>query len=232
MAHRRGKQQGPDPGVGTWSDQRPSAVMLIPVPVTPCGTCGLVADLDHIESEIRGPCALGGGGMRGAVSWGSLCAGLGGSRAAQHPSASITGGGLPTSCAPGGILSIPRAGPGVPPCPSTRPTRVGQMWPFPGGMESVIRGAMGLRSPCAHSVGQSPHVPGRRGHPKVPGSADTIRGASGPTAAPLVSTTMLGAVCLVLLLGYGGCRAWGRVWAGGTGPWGLARALGTGTGSP
>uniref|UniRef100_A0A8C3N6P1 Uncharacterized protein n=1 Tax=Geospiza parvula TaxID=87175 RepID=A0A8C3N6P1_GEOPR len=56
---------------------------------------------------------------------------------------------------------------------------------------------MGLRSPCAHSVGQSPRVSSRQGHSKVPSSPDTIRGLSRPTTAPLLCTTMLGAVCLV-----------------------------------
>ncbi|XP_064253431.1 chymotrypsin-C-like [Passer domesticus] len=65
---------------------------------------------------------------------------------------------------------------------------------------------MGLRSPCAHSLGQSPRVSRRQGHSKVPSSPDTIRGVSSPIAAPLLSTTMLGAVCLVVLLGYAyGC---------------------------
>lgn len=82
---------------------------------------------------------------------------------------------------------------------------------------------MGLRSPCAHSVGQSPHGSDRQGHSKVSSSADTIRGVSGPTVTPLVTTTMLGLISLLVLLGYGGCRAWGRVGAGGTGPWGLPR---------
>lgn len=117
--------------------------------------------------------------------------------------------------------AFPEQGQVSPSCPSMVPTDVRQMWLFPGRTVSVIRGAVGLRRPCAHSVGQFPHVLGRRGHSKVPSSADTIRGVSGPTATPLVSTAMLGAVCLVLLLGYGGCRAWGRVGAGGTGPWGL-----------
>uniref|UniRef100_A0A8C3NDM5 Peptidase S1 domain-containing protein n=1 Tax=Geospiza parvula TaxID=87175 RepID=A0A8C3NDM5_GEOPR len=53
---------------------------------------------------------------------------------------------------------------------------------------------MGLRSPCAHSVGQSPRVSSRQGHSKVPSSPDTIRGLSRPTTAPLLCTTMLGAV--------------------------------------
>ncbi|XP_036252114.1 chymotrypsin-C-like [Molothrus ater] len=65
---------------------------------------------------------------------------------------------------------------------------------------------MGLRSPCAHSVGQSPRVSSQQGHSKVPSSPDTIRGVSSPTTAPLLRTTMLGAVCLVVLLGYAyGC---------------------------
>ncbi|XP_071305449.1 chymotrypsin-C-like [Agelaius tricolor] len=65
---------------------------------------------------------------------------------------------------------------------------------------------MGLRSPCAHSVGQSPCVSSQQGHSKVPSSPDTIRGVSGPNTSSLLRTTMLGAVCLVVLLGYAyGC---------------------------
>lgn len=142
-------------------------------------------------------------------------------RVAGLPNTPLPASWLPTSCAQGGTVPILRAGPGVPTMSQHGANRCQADVAVPRWDCECDNRDMGLRRPCAHSVGQFPHVLGRRGHSKVPGSADTIRGVSGPTATPLVSTTMLGAVCLVLLLGYGGCRAWGRVGAGGTGPWGL-----------
>ncbi|XP_053853355.1 chymotrypsin-C-like isoform X2 [Vidua macroura] len=81
-----------------------------------------------------------------------------------------------------------------------------QMWPFPGGTVSAIREGNGAEEPLCPQRGTVPTCQSQAGTLQGPQQSRHYKRVSSPTAAPFLHTTMLGAVCLVVLLGYAyGC---------------------------
>lgn len=100
--------------------------------------------------------------------------------------------------------------------------RDGQMWPFPGvegRCDKMRRWGWGAPGPSFPAWDRHHMSVAGGATPRSPVvTVGAIRRARSPTAAPWDCATMLGAVCLAVLLGYGGCGQRGGDGVAGMGP--------------
>lgn len=200
----------------SWHDCTQGLAFFLPLPpdvlCSSVGTCGILAGLGRTEGEIRGHWPCGGVGWGGHVL-GQLVLEVGVQLGWLAPHRERHGWGVqPASHTPARDLACPQVGARASlPCRSVvQPCRrtVGRWGCSQAGWVRAIRWP--LAPPMAWD---SCHMSAAGGAmPRSPAAAGAIRRASGPTAAPWDCTTMLGAVCLAVLLGYGECgrRGWGK----------------------